>query len=85
MSCSTPITASREEIVAFARDPRHLTRICWRDADGKLVARTLAETLELVKQGERGSLSIRVSAHDAFLAIRGHDEVVDEDDKARAA
>lgn len=71
MSAPAPKLADAAEIAAFARDGRNLHQIRWLDADGKLVARTIAVTLQLVKKGERGSLEIHCRADDAFMAIEG--------------
>lgn len=53
------------QIAAFVRDGRGLHKIEWRDAEGRLVARTLGVTCRLVKWCPlRGSLEVTIAGDD---------------------
>ena len=62
-----PIAYSTQaEIDAFNKILAGLTRLEWRDANGRLVARPLALTLTLAKRIRGGETSIIVPAEDCL-------------------
>ena len=65
MTVAIPSLASTDEIAKFAAHPRSLRAIEWRDAEGRLVAPSLAVTLQLTRGVGAWAMSIVIPADDA--------------------